>query len=783
MVRRIAQTPDGYLWIAAFGGISRFDGARILHFEVEPPMDLAGLAPGDQGQLFVAPRRGPMVCAQGGALVPCKPAPTDLPVQRPQPRLRARPGRHVVGGHRRRAPRDQRAAAGHGPAGPGEPAARAVRRRWRSCAGTPAGSCGWARTTACGSRAGPVPPSSPAAAGPLRGRIRDIVEGAGGTMWVLTDDGLRRIDDGRDWAHPLPRGVTLTEQSTALEDRDGNVWIGAQNGLVRFRDGRFDLYTKAEGLPDDDVTAVFEDREGSLWVGTRAGSIAQFTDRTVSSKYGPPGVAGESIESVSEDPTGRHVVRHAPGPAPLEGRRRAGDHPRRRAAGRPGLRHLPGHARARSGSAPAGGLVVLEGRPHPGAVRSGRRARCSRCTSTARGCCGWAPTTACCGWRTGRLQRVPVRGDFQPAAGARHPGGSRGTLWVTSVGGLGRVIDGQLTRGHHRRRHLQGRPGHLARPAGHVVVRRRHQPDPPARRQVPGVHRRRGAAPRLAVPGDRRRPRLPVVRHQPHHLPGQPARPGGGRPGQAPARGGDHLRHHRHPARDRRPPLAHAGRLEVARRAAVVRHPARGDHRRAAAGAHQQAAAPGADRAGAGRRPPGRCPGRPNEFPPGPRNIELHYAGVTLLEPRKIQQRYRLEGFDADWIDAGTRRVAYYTNIPRGPVPLPGAGQQRRRRLERGRGDAGPAAVAALLPDALVLRPGGADRRRRWGSRCTGRGCTACAGSTWRCSPSAAGWRASCTIRCCRACRRCRWSWRTSAPSCPPTPATPPAAWRRWRTP
>ena len=49
---------------------------------------------------------------------------------------------------------------------------------------------------------------------------------------------------------------------------------------------------------------MFEDREGSLWVGTRAGSIAQFTDRTVSSKYGPPGVAGESIESVSEDPTG-----------------------------------------------------------------------------------------------------------------------------------------------------------------------------------------------------------------------------------------------------------------------------------------------------------------------------------------------------------------------------------------------------------------------------------------------------------------------------------------------
>ena len=59
-------------------------------------------------------------------------------------------------------------------------------------------------------------------------------------------------------------------------------------------------------------------------------------------------------------------------------------------------------------------------------------------------------------------------------------------------------------------------------------------------------------------------------------------------------------------------------------------------------------------------------PGVANEFPPGPRNIELHYAGVSLLEPRKMQHRYKLEGFDAGWTDAGTRRVAYYTNIPAG---------------------------------------------------------------------------------------------------------------------
>jgi signal transduction histidine kinase len=60
-------------------------------------------------------------------------------------------------------------------------------------------------------------------------------------------------------------------------------------------------------------------------------------------------------------------------------------------------------------------------------------------------------------------------------------------------------------------------------------------------------------------------------------------------------------------------------------------------------------------------RPPGQ-----NTFPPGPGNLEFHFAGVTLVEPQKAAHSYRLRGFDRDWIEAGARRVAYYTNIPPG---------------------------------------------------------------------------------------------------------------------
>jgi diguanylate cyclase (GGDEF)-like protein len=52
--------------------------------------------------------------------------------------------------------------------------------------------------------------------------------------------------------------------------------------------------------------------------------------------------------------------------------------------------------------------------------------------------------------------------------------------------------------------------------------------------------------------------------------------------------------------------------------------------------------------------------------PPGRGEIEIHYAALSFLEPRKVNFRYRLEGYDRDWVEAGSRRVAYYTNIPPG---------------------------------------------------------------------------------------------------------------------
>ena len=58
--------------------------------------------------------------------------------------------------------------------------------------------------------------------------------------------------------------------------------------------------------------------------------------------------------------------------------------------------------------------------------------------------------------------------------------------------------------------------------------------------------------------------------------------------------------------------------------------------------------------------------GDSNVLGPGPGNLAFRFSAVTLLEPHKSRHRYRLEGFDQAWVDAGARREAYYTNIPPG---------------------------------------------------------------------------------------------------------------------
>ncbi len=72
-------------------------------------------------------------------------------------------------------------------------------------------------------------------------------------------------------------------------------------------------------------------------------------------------------------------------------------------------------------------------------------------------------------------------------------------------------------------------------------------------------------------------------------------------------------------------------------------------------------------------------PDRAIEIDSPRRDVELQFTALSFREPRNVHFRYRLEGYDHDWYDVGTRRSAFYTNLPPG---------RYRFRVEARTGDA-----------------------------------------------------------------------------------------------
>ncbi len=51
---------------------------------------------------------------------------------------------------------------------------------------------------------------------------------------------------------------------------------------------------------------------------------------------------------------------------------------------------------------------------------------------------------------------------------------------------------------------------------------------------------------------------------------------------------------------------------------------------------------------------------------PGARDLAIEYTANSFVQPEQVRFRYRLVGYDVDWVDVGERRTAFYTNLPPG---------------------------------------------------------------------------------------------------------------------
>jgi len=93
-----------------------------------------------------------------------------------------------------------------------------------------------------------------------------------GNLWIGTySHGLFRHGGGGIVAYGLADGLLNPTVRAIFEDDEGSIWIGSNGGLEQFRAGAFMTWGKHDGLDDDYVRTIFEDRAGTLWVGTANG--------------------------------------------------------------------------------------------------------------------------------------------------------------------------------------------------------------------------------------------------------------------------------------------------------------------------------------------------------------------------------------------------------------------------------------------------------------------------------------------------------------------------------
>ena len=78
------------------------------------------------------------------------------------------------------------------------------------------------------------------------------------------------------------------------------------------------------------------------------------------------------------------------------------------------------------------------------------------------------------------------------------------------------------------------------------------------------------------------------------------------------------------------------------------------------------------------------------------RDLTIEYTALSLLEPRNLRFRYRLEPYDPDWVDAGNRRTAFYTRVPPGDYTF---------RVQASSPDAEWSSLGADLPLSLAFQP------------------------------------------------------------------------------
>ena len=133
--------------------------------------------------------------------------------------------------------------------------------------------------------------------------LQSIHEGFSGSLWVGGANGyVARLKDGDTAVFGKEHGLLPDTVWEIIEARNGDLWVGtASGGLCRLRNGKFATFTTQDGLSNNSVGAICEDREGNIWVGTNGGGLMRFKMKKLTAFTTRHGLSHDVVMSLVED--------------------------------------------------------------------------------------------------------------------------------------------------------------------------------------------------------------------------------------------------------------------------------------------------------------------------------------------------------------------------------------------------------------------------------------------------------------------------------------------------